>query len=81
MKETETPQATPEQLLQLLDSQLAMQRAERASAGRNRVAFLIGGVLFIIIGAGIALLILSQMLSDLPHRPDLSAASTGHQQQ
>ena len=66
MKETETVQTTPEQLLQMLDAQLAMQRAERAPAGRNRAMLLTGGVLFIVIAAGVALMVLGQMLADLP---------------
>ena len=67
MKETETAQATPEQLLQMLDAQLAMQRAQRDQPGRNRAMLLVGGVLFIVIAAGVALLVLAQMLADLPH--------------
>ena len=66
MKETETAQTTPEQLLQMLDAQLAMQRAQRGPAGRNRAMLLVGGVLFIVIAAGVALMVLAQMLSDLP---------------
>lgn len=67
MKEIETAQATPEQLLQMLDARLAMQRAQRDPAGRNRAMLLTGGVLFIVIAAGVALMVLAQMLSDLPH--------------
>ena len=66
MKEIETTQATPEQLLQILDARLAMQRAQRGPTGRNRAMLLAGGVLFIIIAAGVALMVLSQMLAELP---------------
>ena len=66
MKETETAPTTPEQLLQMLDGQLAMQRAQRGTGGRNRTMLLVGGVLFIVIAAGVALMVLAQMLSDLP---------------
>ena len=66
MKENETAYATPEQLLQMIDTQLAMQRAQRGPGGRNRAMLLAGGVLFIVIGAGVALLVLAQMLADLP---------------
>ena len=68
MKEIQTAQTTPEQLLQMLDTQLAMQRAQRGTGGRHRAMLLAGGVLFIIIAAGVALLVLAQMLSDLPAR-------------
>ena len=67
MKEIETTQATPEQLLQMLDTRMAMQRAQRGTSGRNRALLLAGGILFILIGAGVALMVLSQMLADLPH--------------
>lgn len=78
MKEIETPQATPEQLLIMLDGQLHMQQARRGGAGRNRAMLLAGGVLFIVIAAGIALVVLSQMLSELPHgdrQPTAQAAA------
>ena len=67
MNETETAGATPEQLLKMLDARMAMQRAQRAHAGRNRMAILVGGVLFIVVGAGIAFVVLSQMVADLQH--------------
>ena len=66
MKEIETSQATPEQLLQLLDARMAMQRAQRDAGGRNRGVLLAGGVLFILIAAGVALLVLTQILAELP---------------
>ena len=66
MKEIETAQATPEQLLQMIDVRMAMQRAQRTSTGRNRAMLLAGGLLFIVIAAGVALMVLSQMLTDLP---------------
>mgnify|MGYP000213684505 CR=1 FL=1 len=64
-KETGTPEATPEQLVQLLDVQLASQRSHRSNSGRNRAIILVIGLLFIVVGAGAALLILDQMLADL----------------
>ena len=75
MKENETAHATPEQLLQMLDTQLAMQRAQRGPGGRNRAMLLAGGVLFIVIGAGVALLVLAQMLADLPQNGRHAAAA------
>ena len=79
MKETATDQATPEHLLKMLDAQMAMQRARRSHAGRNRMMFMVGGVLFIVIGAGVALVVLMQMLSDLPHGERRPAAQTTSQ--
>ena len=74
MKEIETTQATPEQLLQMLDARMALQRAQRGTTGRNRAVLLAGGVLFILIAAGVALMVLSQMLADLPQNGRLSPA-------
>lgn len=80
MKETETDQATPEQLLKMLDARMLMQRAQRAHAGRNRMMFMVGGVLFIVLGAGVALMVLMQMLSDLPHGERRPTAQTAAQE-
>jgi hypothetical protein len=68
MNETRNQDSTPDQLLELLDAQLAAARSKRGSpTSRSRVALLVGGLLFILVGCGAALLILQQMLSDLPH--------------
>ncbi len=76
-KETETQGATPEQLLQILDSQLATQRSHRPNASRNRAIILVIGVLFIVAAAGAALLVLDQMLADLRQNgPAASAERT-----
>ena len=75
MKETETARTTPEQLLQMLDTRLAMQRAQRGQPGRNRAMLLVGGLLFIAIAAGVALLVLAQMLADLPQGGRRTAGS------
>jgi hypothetical protein len=66
MKEIESAEATPEQLLQMLDAQLAVQRSQRTGSGRNRATILVAGILFIVVAAGAALLVLNQMLVDLP---------------
>ena len=76
MKEIETTKTTPEELLQIIDAQLAMQRALRGTGGRNRALLLAGGILFILIGAGVALLVLSQMLADLPRDGRRASAQT-----
>jgi hypothetical protein len=76
MKEIETAPTTPEQLLKMLDAQMAARRAERTHSGRNRTMLLVGGVLFIVIAAGVALMVLSQMLSDLQHGERRPTAQT-----
>jgi hypothetical protein len=77
MKETETTQSTPEQLLQMLDAQLVAQRSHRAQSGRNRAIILVVGILFIVVAASAALLVLDQMLMDMPHgdRPLVSGSA------
>ena len=66
MKETDSSTPTPEQLMQILDAGIQLQRARRKDTGRNRVVFLTVGICFILTGAAVALLVLSQMLSDSP---------------
>ena len=65
MKEIESQDATPEQLLQMLDAEMAAHRSQREKSGRNRATVLVAGVLFIVCAAGAALLILEQMLTDM----------------
>ena len=65
MKETETNDATPEQLIQMLDIQMAVQRSQREKSGRKRAIVLVSGILFIVFAAGAALLVLDQMLMDM----------------
>ena len=66
MKETETISQTPEQLLQVLDAQIAMKRSQNEAARRNRAVFLTVGILVIVMGTAAALLVLSQMVQDVP---------------
>ena len=51
--------------MQMLDHELATHRSHRKGTNRNRAIILVAGVLFIVIAAGAALLVLDQMLSDL----------------
>ena len=67
MKETDSSSPTPEQLLQMLDAGIQMQRARRSGAARNRGVVLTLGFVFILMGAVVALRVLSQML-DGSHR-------------
>jgi hypothetical protein len=75
MKEIETSQPTPEQLLQMLEAQLTAKRSQRTSASRNRAIILVTGILFIVVAAGAALMVLDQMLVDLRQgdRPRMAA--------
>ena len=75
MKEIEFNSQTPEQLVRLLETQLAAQRARRKKPERNRVAFLVSSVLIIMAAAAIALMVLEQMLIDSPRGGDRAAPS------
>ena len=77
MNETRTPQATPEQLVKLLDAQLNLTRGKRAAdPAPRRVALLVCGLLIIVGGCCAALLVLQQMLSDLQRHPRANPAQT-----
>jgi hypothetical protein len=65
MNQTESSEATPEQLFQMLDAQLAAQRSQSGKSSRNRAILLVGGILFIVVAAGASLLVLDQMLMDM----------------
>jgi hypothetical protein len=67
-QQTETSQPTPEQLLQLLDLQLARERAKRPDRSRNRAMILAFGLLAIVAAGGIALVVAQRMLLDLHDR-------------
>jgi hypothetical protein len=67
-KQIESHQPTPEQLMQMLDLQLAGERAKRAGRSRNRAMILVFGVIGIIAAGGIALIVAQQMLMDLQQR-------------
>lgn len=64
---TKSAEPTPEQLLKLLDLQIAANRAKRKeSPGGRRTTIAMIGILLIILGTGAALLILQQVMADLP---------------
>ena len=77
-KQTGTDQPTPEQLILLLDAQLAAGRGKRGPRSRNRAIILVGGILFITLIGGISLMIAQQMMLDLQERglPPEAAAAT-----
>ena len=78
VNETRTSEPTPDQLIQLLDSQLTLARADRVGdRAPRRAALLVGGMIFIVAGCCVALLILQQMLSDLHEIPPAANPQTG----
>lgn len=79
---TKIAEPTPEQLLKLLDLQIAAQRARRQEAPGKRASLLVGGLIVIIGGALLALLFLQQMIADLPPQGAgfVPAGTTQHSQ-
>lgn len=75
MKEIESSNATPEQLIQMLDVQMSMQRSQREKSNRNRAIVLVSGILFIVVAAGAALLVLNEMLMEA--RPNNRMPASG----
>ncbi|MGB8168441.1 MAG: hypothetical protein WCF18_13170 [Chthoniobacteraceae bacterium] len=67
-KQIETRQPTPEQLLKLLELQLAQERSKRTHRSRNRAAILVVGIVSILAAAGVALIIAQSMLIELQNR-------------
>jgi hypothetical protein len=72
--QTETAQPTPEQLLKLLDLQLARERTRREKKSRNRASFLVAGILVIIVAAAVSLLVAQQLLAELRERGSMQPA-------
>jgi hypothetical protein len=68
MNENRSAQPTPEQLLQLLELELAAQRARRRKTSAKKTAWRIFGILLILIGAIAALLILQYAMNELAMR-------------
>jgi hypothetical protein len=73
LKQAESPDATPEQLLQFCELEMQRSRARRKT-GRNRVALLTAVLLVMMILAMGALMLLFSMLRDLP-RPEHAEAA------
>jgi hypothetical protein len=65
--QTNSSEPTPEQLLKLLDLQIAAKRQRRRETPRQRSAVLALALMIIMGGAVVAFLILQQMVADLPH--------------
>ncbi len=64
-QKTEIAEPTPEQLLKLLDLQLARERGKRANKGRNRATVLITGMVVILAAVGVAVLVAQQMVNEV----------------
>ena len=68
MNENQPPDATPDQLLRLLDVEIARQRGKRQIGAQSRLWFR-AGALILIVGAMFAALALLQYLAaDLPRQ-------------
>ena len=63
---SKTNEPTPEQLLKLIDVQIATARARRRETPRRRALVAVSAILLIVLGLLAALLILQQMVADLP---------------
>lgn len=75
MNESKSPAPTPEELLQMLEVQLQMQRAKRQRTSGNRTAIRVGGI-FLIFGAALAaVLILQYAMSQASLRERVPKAS------
>ena len=62
----------------MLDSQIAIKRASRKQSERNRAVFLTVGIMIILIGGAAALMVLAQMLHELPERAPAGASAVAH---
>ena len=77
MKENETNASTPEELLRILDLEIAARRSHREKGSRNRAIILVVGLLIIVMGGGAALLVLDQMLADMRRNNPVQASTPG----
>jgi predicted metal-binding membrane protein len=75
-QKTETCPPTPEQLLKLLELQLARERGKRGEKTRKRATFLVAGILFIVAAMGIALVVAQSMVAELKERGALRPISS-----
>lgn len=73
--ETKTDQPTPDQLLKMLDLQIAEQRKRKKSTPMKRALFLMVGFMIIFGGLIAALLFFQYMMQDLPRRPKSEATA------
>jgi|GEM_PF-5495469 len=72
---TKPQEATPEQLLKMLDLQLAQMRQKRAVEPGNKNAIRVFSLCVIVFGAALALWVLMYMLDEMkPQKPGSPAA-------
>jgi hypothetical protein len=64
--ETKSDQPTPEQLLKMLDEQIAVQRKRKKNSAARRALLLTIGLLVIIGGLMAAMMLFQHMAQDLP---------------
>ena len=62
----------------MLDSQIAIKRASRKQSERTRAVFLTIGIMVILIGGAAALMVLAQMLHELPERAPADTSAVAH---
>jgi hypothetical protein len=67
--ETKSDQATPEELLKILDQQIAEQRKRRKNTPMRRAIILTGGLLLILGGLLASLLLFQYMTREMPRHP------------
>ena len=73
--ETKTDQPTPDQLLKMLDQQIAEQRKRKKDSRGRRAILLAVGFMIIFGGLLAALLLFQYMVQDLPRRPKNEATA------
>lgn len=71
MNENQPPDATPDQLLRLLDVEIARQRGKRQTRSQSRLWIRAGGLILIVGAMFAALALLQYLAADLP-RPTRS---------
>lgn len=78
MNQDNSPQPQTEQLLKLLEVQIAASRSKRTSQNPSRGKTGLIGVILIVIGAAVALWMLMVMLEQMrPQHPGESAPTSG----
>jgi hypothetical protein len=74
--ETKSDQPTPEQLLKILDLQIAEQRKRKKSSAARRAILLTVGLLVILGGLLGSLMLFQHMAQDLPRSPKKDPATS-----
>ena len=77
MNEIKLREQTPEQLMKLLDSQLAAKRARHSAASQRRTAVRVFGAILIVGLCLAAFLILQYVVTELPPRNGARSAIGG----